>query len=94
MVSKGITVSIPNDRLNCSAATDRGDRPFQIIILLAALALSVLINYTVAPAHLPDRYQPGGRPLHRREHPAQHHHTYVFSASMAFLAALVITARF
>lgn len=96
VVSKGITVSMPNDRFELFGRFRiAGVVPFQIVILLAAVLLSILVfNYTTVGRRI---YLIGANPEVARftgvSIPRNIIYTFVFSASMAFLAALVITSR-
>ena len=97
VVSKGITVSIPVDRFSL-LGRDRigGVFPFQIIILLVAIAISVLFfNYTKAGRRI---YLIGSN-----QQVAQYAginvkrniiYTYLFSAICGFAAGAVMASRF
>ena len=96
VVSKGITVSMPNDRFELFGRLRIGGIvPFQIVILLVAVMLSILIfNYTAFGRRI---YLIGSSPVVARFSGMNLKRNillvYVFSAFMAFLAALVISSR-
>ena len=96
VVSKGITVSMPNDRFELFGRHRIGGIvPFQIVILLVAVMISILIfNYTAFGRRI---YLIGSSPVVARFSGMNLKRNillvYVFSAFMAFLAALVITSR-
>ena len=96
VVSKGITVSMPNDRFELFGRLRIGGIvPFQIVILLVAVMISILIfNYTAFGRRI---YLIGSSPVVARFSGMNLKRNillvYVFSAFMAFLAALVITSR-
>lgn len=96
VVSKGITVSMPTDRFALFGRLRiAGVVPFQIVILLIALLISILIfNYTMTGRRI---YLIGTNAEVAKfsgiNLPRNIVFTYVFSAVAAFLAALVITSR-
>lgn len=96
VVSKGITVSVPNDRFALFGRLKIGGVvPFQIIVLALAVVAAILIfNYSIPGRRV---YLIGSNPEVARfagiNIPRHIVFTYVFSALMAFLAALVITSR-
>jgi ribose/xylose/arabinose/galactoside ABC-type transport system permease subunit len=96
VISKGITVSIPTDQFGLFGRYKLfGILPFQILLLFFAIAVSILLfNFRIAGRRI---YLIGSNREVARfagiNIPRNIVFTYVFSASMAFLAALVMASR-
>ena len=96
VISKGITVSIPTDRFGLFGRYRLfGVIPFQILLLFFAIAVSILLfNFRIAGRRI---YLIGSNREVARfagiNIPRNIVFTYVFSAAMAFLAALVMASR-
>lgn len=96
VISKGITVSIPTDQFGLFGRYKLfGILPFQILLLFFAIAVSILLfNFRIAGRRI---YLIGSNREVARfagiNIPRNIVFTYVFSAAMAFLAALVMASR-